>query len=439
MNSNSKKISVWNKNFFLLWQGQLVSAIGDVFYEIALGFWVFATTGSSALMGTLMATSMIPRLVISPFAGVLVDRADRKWIIVLMDVIRGIFITVVAVLAFMGLLKIWMVFLAGIILGICAAFFNPATQSSIPDIIPKEKIIQGNSLFSLIFTGSGIIGSASGGLIYTILGAPVMFLINGLSYLFSAFTEIFIKVPKVKHETQRFNFIEDLKGGFNYVAKNKSIKLVFINACILNFFFMIGFVLIIPFFKSSSYLGEKIYGYVMAMMSFGLFAGYMFMSIIKITDEKRFIFFAISAVVFGTFVVIFPMLKNGYLMLPVVFIVGVSNACVNSIINSIMSIIIPSDKRGKVFALLGTISGGLTPLGMAIGGLLGEILPYDYIMIFSFLIAFFSLFPLIILKAGREFLNFNLEEFKENNSQSDSDLKTSNQNNLLNEETEPNC
>lgn len=439
MNSNNKKISVWNKNFFLLWQGQLVSAIGDVFYEIALGFWVFATTGSSALMGTLMATSMIPRLVISPFAGVLVDRADRKWIIVLMDVIRGIFITAVAVLAFIGLLKIWMVFLAGIILGICAAFFNPAAQSSIPDIIPKEKIVQGNSLFSLIYTGSGIFGSASGGLIYTILGAPVMFLINGLSYLFSAFTEIFIKVPKIKHETHKFNFLEDLKGGFNYVVKNKSMKLVFINACFLNFFFMIGFVLMIPFFKSSAYLGEKIYGYVMAMMSFGLFSGYMLMSIIKVKDEQRVLFFAINAIIFGAFSVIFPMFKNGYLMLPVVFIVGVGNAIVNSLIQSIMSVIVPQDKRGKVFSLLGTISGGLSPLGMAIGGLLGEILPYNVVMIFSFLIAFFSLFPLMILKAGREFLNFNLEEFKENNSQSDSDLKTSNQNNLFNEETEPNC
>lgn len=69
MNSNSNKISVWNKNFFLLCQGQLVSAIGDVFYEIVLGFWVFATTGSSAIMETLMDTSMIPRLIISSFAG----------------------------------------------------------------------------------------------------------------------------------------------------------------------------------------------------------------------------------------------------------------------------------------------------------------------------------------------------------------------------------
>lgn len=235
-----------------------------------------------------------------------------------------------------------------------------------------------------------------------------MFLINGISYIFSAFTEIFIKVPLVKHETQKFIFLEDLKGGFNYVAKNKSIKLVFINACFLNFFFMIGFVLMIPFFKSSSYLGEKIYGYVMAIMYFGLFSGYMLMSIIKIKDERRVLFFAINSIISGAFAVIFPMLKNVYLMLPVVFIIGIGNAIVNSLIESIMSVIVPQDKRGKVFALLGTISGGFSPLGMAIGGLLGEILPYNLIMISSFFIAFLGMIPMIILREGRNFIGYKI-------------------------------
>ncbi|EOC99754.1 MFS transporter [Caldisalinibacter kiritimatiensis] len=72
------KERLWTKDFFLLWQGQLVSALGDVVYSIALGFWVLKVTGSTALMGTLMAASVLPRVIISPFAGVFVDRSDRK-------------------------------------------------------------------------------------------------------------------------------------------------------------------------------------------------------------------------------------------------------------------------------------------------------------------------------------------------------------------------
>jgi len=81
---------LWNVNFLLLWQGQFVSSLGDTAYSIALGFWVLAVTGSTALMGTLMATTVFARVALSPFAGVLVDRGDRKWIIVATDAARGV-------------------------------------------------------------------------------------------------------------------------------------------------------------------------------------------------------------------------------------------------------------------------------------------------------------------------------------------------------------
>jgi len=68
---------LWNRNFLLLWQGQLVSSLGDTVYAIALGFWILAVTGSTALMGTLMAASTLPRVLVGPLAGVVVDRRDR--------------------------------------------------------------------------------------------------------------------------------------------------------------------------------------------------------------------------------------------------------------------------------------------------------------------------------------------------------------------------
>ena len=92
-----KKKPLWNLNFFLLWQGQLVSAIGDVAYEIALGFWILAATGSTGLMGGLMAASAVPRVLMAPFAGVLVDRSNRKWMIFAMDAVRGIVVVLVGV------------------------------------------------------------------------------------------------------------------------------------------------------------------------------------------------------------------------------------------------------------------------------------------------------------------------------------------------------
>jgi len=107
-----------------------------VVYEIALGFWILAVTGSTALMGSLMAASSLPRILVSPFAGVIVDRGDRRWILTLMDLIRGLAVILVAWAAFAGRIQVWMVFAAGVILGTCGAFFSPAVGSATPDLVP---------------------------------------------------------------------------------------------------------------------------------------------------------------------------------------------------------------------------------------------------------------------------------------------------------------
>jgi len=167
---------LWNVNFLLLWQGQFVSSLGDTAYTVALGFWVLAVTGSTALMGTLMATTALTRVVVSPFAGVLVDRSDRKWMIVAADAARGVVIVAVAAAAFAGVLDVWMVFAAGVILGLGGAFFGPAVISALPDIVPKAKLVKANSVFHLIYAASGIPGYSVGGCLYALLGAPLRFL-----------------------------------------------------------------------------------------------------------------------------------------------------------------------------------------------------------------------------------------------------------------------
>ncbi|MFR4767154.1 MAG: MFS transporter [Paraclostridium sordellii] len=198
---------LWNKNFFLLWQGQMVSVLGDVFYLMALNFWMLEITGSTALMGMLSAVTMLPKIILGPFAGVFVDRWDRKKLIVLTDLIRGVIVTFVGIAGVMGFIQVWMVFIVGIISGICAAFFNPAINSSRPDIVPEDKLLKANSVTSLAQSGMDMIGNAVGGVLYVLIGAPYMFLLNGISYLFSAFTEIFITIPKVKREEKEITFI----------------------------------------------------------------------------------------------------------------------------------------------------------------------------------------------------------------------------------------
>ena len=414
LEKNKTTGKLWTFNFFLLWQGQLVSALGDVVYEIALGFWVLAVTGSTGLMGTLMAASALPRILIAPFAGVIVDRCNRRNMLVLMDLIRGVVITAVGTAALLGFVQIWMVFAAGVILGICAAFFNPTVGSIIPDIVPRDKLIQANSALNMVNTGTNVLANPLGGFMYQLLGAPIMFLTNGISYLFSAFTEIFIKVPKIERKVRaedamqstKDSFKQDLKEGFKFVWNFKGLRYLITVAAFLNFFANMGIVLILPLFQQTEALGAVKYGVAIALLTGGMFAGMALTSIVKMPYEKRLNIFIISGVIFSIGFAIFPMVNYKY-MLVLLFIAGFFNAIVNTFISASLQLTVPQDMRGKVFSIMNTVCGGLMPIAMATGGILAEFIPIKYIIFTSFLLAGIGILPLGFTRSFKRFINFN--------------------------------
>jgi MFS family permease len=402
-----RKGRLWNVNFVLLWQGQFVSSLGDTAYSIALGFWVLAVTGSTALMGALMATTALTRVVVSPFAGVIVDRTDRKWMLVATDAARGVVIVAVAAAAFAGVLDVWMVFVAGVILGLGGAFFGPAVISALPDVVPKAKLVKANSLFQLIYTGSGIPGFSVGGFLYALLGAPLMFLINGVSYLFSAATEVFIKVPKVRHEKQEFKFVDDTKAGLSFTWRVRPLRYMLVIFSVLNFFAAMGIMLLLPLFERTAYLGPGRYGVVLAGLTGGMFVGYILTSIVHIKPARRFAVFYASAVVGMGALAAFPLYLYFPLMFALAAVFGLFNAVLNALIMAVLQMTTPQNMRGKVFGLLGTLAGGLTPLAMALGGVLAEFISIRFLISASFILTFLSFLPLAFSPAVRRYVNFD--------------------------------
>lgn len=218
-----KKGKIWNKNYILLLQGQLVSTIGDSLYSIALAFFVLKLTGSTALVGMIMGIVTIPRIILGPFAGTIVDRYNRKMLIVWADFIRGISIVAVSFLAYNDMLKVWMLMAVAVIDGVCATFFNPAMETVMLMVVPEDKLVKANSIFGMGQSAADIIGQTAGGALYKLLGAPMIFLINGISYIFSAGTETCIKVPYDKTAKQEKSIWQDMKQGLAYINRNKGL------------------------------------------------------------------------------------------------------------------------------------------------------------------------------------------------------------------------
>lgn len=405
--STEQKERVWTRSFLILWQGQLVSMMGDVIYAIALGFWVLSVTGSTVLMGALMASSTLPGLLAAPFAGVFVDRSNRKSIMIVNDMIRGISVIFIGIAGFTGHLQVWMVFAAGIVLSFCGAFFNPSVYSIIPDIVPKSKILNANSVFSMVALGSNTVGNSAGGFLYQLLGAPLMFLLNGISYIFSGISIIFMKIPQIHKEKQQQNFFKDFKDGIQFIWNFKGLRYMVLMGAIISFFFGIVLVLLLPLFQKTASLGPAKYGIFMALFTLGMLLGMSLTSVFSVPPSKRIYIFIVSLFVTEIIFALIPAFEIFGLMLVLILLGGFTNSFVNVFITSSMQLTIPADMRGKVFGLFGTINKGLTPIAMAIGGVLGQFLPISAVISVCCIISLLSSIPFVFLPSFKRFVNFD--------------------------------
>lgn len=396
---------LWNRNFILIMQGQMVSVFGDNIYEIALGFWILAVTGSTALMGTIMAAAVLPKIFISPFAGTFIDRHDRRNIMIITDIIRGILILFTGIAAVIGFIRMWMVLVIGIITGICGCFFNPAINSSIPDIVPESKLLKANSALSIANTANYLVGNAAGGFIVQILGAPVIFIINGFSFLFSAAAEFFIKIPESEATLENVNFFEDMKSGINLIKNSAGLKFLFITICFFNSFASMSMTLTLPWFKVNRELGLAFYGVAMAINALGMLIGFMALSSIELKKEKRFSAFIFSGILLSITMIIYSLTLNRYMIGIMFFIDGFCIAIVNSLIQSCIQINVNSGMRAKAFALRDMLTYALVPLSMAIAGVLAEKIKMNKIIMADYIVFLIIFILLAFMSSVKEMMN----------------------------------
>ena len=187
---------LWNKNFVLLLQGSTVSILGDLMYRVAIGFWVYEKTGSNSLMGIMSSISMFVTMFLSPFSGSIVDKLNRKWVLVGMDLLQSVIMLTVGVLAYTERLNVPMVLIAAFLAAFGSVFYSPAASSVMLDITPRDDLIRGQSIFSGASSFINLVGNAISGLLVASLGVPLIVILNGLSNLYSALSELFVTVPK---------------------------------------------------------------------------------------------------------------------------------------------------------------------------------------------------------------------------------------------------
>ncbi|EJW15824.1 hypothetical protein PAV_7c02000 [Paenibacillus alvei DSM 29] len=165
-------------------------------------------------------------------------------------------------------------------------------------------------------------------------------------------------------------------------------------------------------FKNSESLGEVRYGIAMAIFTLGMLAGMVFTSVIRIKPDNRSMVLTVSGLLAGIVFLTAVMMNNFVVMAILLFIGGIFNALVNVLIESTVQLTVIQEMRGKVSSIKGTLTMGLSPLAMFIGGLLGEFFPIKSIVFSGFMAMTVLFIPLFFLKSFKSFIQFNPEQQK---------------------------
>ena len=405
-----------NRNFVLLWQGQLVSQLGNQAFLLATMYWLMTATGSASLMGLFMMASTLPMVLLGPVGGTFADWFPRRRILILSDLLSGISVLSLAALMYfapdaLNLTLVW-VFVVGILGGIIRAFFQPAISAAIPDLVPPEKLSTANSMNQFSTQIAGLLGQGLGGVLYRLLGAPLLFLFDGITYLFSALSEVFIHIPHTRTETrQRLSeaitaFRRDTLEGFRYVWGRTGMRNLVLIASVHNFLAM-PILVLLPFYVELNLNGgPEWYGFLLGGFSAGAVLGYVLAGSLNLSGEARSRVIILCLAGAGATLGTLGLVAIKGLALLLIVVTGVQSGMINIFVLTLIQSTTPTELRGRTMAFVVVIAAGIAPLGMALGGFLGDLTSKNMPLIYVICGGTAALLTLIgaLNRAFREFL-----------------------------------
>ncbi|RPH55698.1 MFS transporter, partial [bacterium] len=370
---------LFNRDFLLLWQGQFVSMLGAQAFSVAMIFWIKRQTDSATLLGLGMMSQWIPAILLGPFGGTLADRMSRRRIMILADVVRGIAAISLATLVLLvpersGTILVGLLVLSAL-MGACDAFFRPAISASIPDLVPEQEVTRANSVNRLALDISTFLGQGLGGVLFRVIGPGILFLVDGVTYLFSAVSEALIRLPpprapqKTGWREAGADFWRELKLGLRYVAGRKGLRYILFLAP-LDSFFMIMIVVLLPFYVEDFLLvAPDWYGFLVAAFGGGSFLGSVAAGVTSLKGRRRTWAYLACAAGFSAAAIAFALARSPWVAMALIFAAGVMSGFNTIHAMSLAQMTTPSELRGRVLGLFETLGFSTMPLAAGVAGI----------------------------------------------------------------------
>jgi MFS family permease len=356
-----------NRSFRLLLAAQSISDLGDWFNTVALMGMVYARTDSGLMVSLILIASALPPLLLSPISGVLLDRGDKKTVMIGADLLRALFVP----LLLLSGQHFWVVFPVKMLISILTGFFSPARQAVLPAVVRQDEVVIANASSSMVSGLMGALGACLGGLVSAWAGYGTAFVIDSGTFIVSALLILRVSVPRSVPSAGRRSGVGDLMEGYRFVYGSRIVSALILAGISWGIVGGAYYVLLPIYGAKILGRGDSGIGTLYAIDGLGVLIGGAVVQILVGTDadrmKKAFGFaYLLQGALFACFVFSSSFAAAaGFLLLMRIF-----SGLIIPLDASLIQMSTPETIRGRVFTLHWTSYGACMQVSMFCTGLL---------------------------------------------------------------------
>ncbi|WP_158751823.1 MFS transporter [Acidobacterium sp. S8] len=361
-----------HRNFRLFFSGQSISLIGTWMTRIATAWLVYRLTKSSLLLGTVSFAGQIPTFLLAPFAGVLVDRMDRRRVLIWTQVLAMVQSLAMAALTLTKLINIHEVLALSVFQGVINAFDMPGRQAFLVQMVEdRGDLSNAIAINSSMVNLARLVGPSLAGLVIAATNEGWCFLIDGVSYIAVIISLLMMRVPVVAVKRAAASMVEQLKEGWTYVSGFAPIRTILLLFALLSLMGM-PFVVLMPIFAAQVlHGGPHTLGFLMGALGVGALASALSL-VLRKSVRGLLKMIPIAAAVFGVGLVGFGLSHMQWLSMALMLVTGFGMMQGLTVSNTIIQTLVPEDKRGRVMSYYTVAFVGMAPFGSLMAGALGH-------------------------------------------------------------------
>ena len=371
----TKETLKWKRDFFTIWTGQAISLFTSAILQMAIIFYLTEKTGSAMVLSIASLVGFLPYAVFGPMIGVLVDRYDRKKIMIGADLIIAAAGAVLAIIALYMELPVWMVMVVLFIRSIGTAFHSPALSAVTPLLVPEEQLTRCAGYSQSLQSISYILSPAAAAFLYSVWELNAIIAIDVLGAVIACITVALVRIPKLslKKQSLEQNFMKEMKEGLVVLKENKGLFALLLIGTLYMFVYM-PINALYPLISMEYFAGTPMHISITEIAyASGMLAGGVLLGLLG-SFKKRIVLITASIFMMGASLTISGLLPTSGFVIFVVCcaIMGFSVPFYSGVQTALFQEKIKPEYLGRVFSLTGSIMSLAMPVGLILSGIFAD-------------------------------------------------------------------